>query len=113
MRLTLFQDRNTGKALPDNMATTQYELWKPYRGDFVQRSAWRPLRNLIRRVRARCLGGGLNLTAFRPVESQVKDGCSFPDYFACDKWTHEKYVVIVIDPDVNEPVIYAYGSALE
>jgi hypothetical protein len=94
--------------------TTYFPLWHAYRGDgFRGLSTWLPFRRLVRRVRRHCAHKGIVLTPFRPVASQIADGCAFPDYFATAVRNPNLYVTIVCDPDVEEPVIYAYGPAID
>lgn len=50
----------------------------------------------------------------QPYQPDVDDGMTFPSYYAHAKRLGDSvYVVIVLDPDCEENVIYAYGPALD
>jgi hypothetical protein len=109
----LIQSRD-GQALPADSQITYNPRWKPYKRDPPITTAWRPLANLIRRVRRDCKRRkAVLLGPFRPVPSHILDGNTFPDYHATCRLDPSKYVTIVCDPDCLEDVIYAYGTALE
>lgn len=114
----LIQDLNTGRALPSDLPLTHSPRWKAYvdRDGGRTSTRWKPLANLIRRVRRDCERRGILLSKFRQVESHVREGHCFPDYFAealRASNDNKEFVVIVCDPDVVENVLYAYGSALD
>lgn len=109
----MFQNRSDGNAMPDDLATTYDERWKPFKeGDPVRLRSWRPLRNLARRVRRAARNNGWILHRAMPEKRDVEDGMVFPTYTLEAIADNDVWVHIVCDPDIQENVIYAYGPAL-
>ena len=117
---TIFQDAKTGLALPDNLDITYNQRWSPFRqpSDQPGMSAcgllahWKPGVNLARRVHKRAKKNGYRLVRFRALREDIRDGWVFPTYVSHDINDESKYAVIVLDPDCEERVIYAYGNVL-
>lgn len=117
----IFQSSDTGRALPDNMPLTRCPTWRPYTVERIGSDTpsyhmagrtcarWKPLGNLIRRIRR--IAGGLG--DFRPLKQDIADGLFFPTFVAVHCRDANLWVAIVCDPDCEERVIYAYGTAIE
>ena len=111
MRHVFYQNRTTGRAMPDDIATTYNPNWTSFcDGSPPVGLAWKPLQNLVRRIKRLCRDHGIILTRFEPSQ---KTGWTFPNYLAADRDTPSLWVIIVTDPDCTEDVIFAFGTAID
>ncbi len=106
----MMQDRETGKARPDNDATVPSDECVPiFREGYNALTYWRPFRNLKKRVRNAAQNNGHLLTNIRSAERD--SFVTFPIFYA-HSIRNPAYWVMIITGGSNE-VVYAYGPAID